>query len=216
MAAPLRLTVLITALTRLLLDVLTVRAPHLPSAARGPGPAHAVGPARDPATRPPLHPHRRRPVAGSALHSGPAEPRPAHSRARGARMTDPTPTPGAEPHGREETRPFAAPAPPQHPRAAEPAGPGPAAARAAGARATRRSKVVTGAAAAGLLAVGVAVGVVVGQATAGWAAADTGSSTVTVPDDGGSGRYGTPPDGGMHPGGGPGDIAPPDGSTDDG
>src|SRR4051795_3125740 len=112
MAAPLRLTVLITALTRLLLDVLTVRAPHLPSATRGPGPAHAVGPAPDPATRPPPHPHRRRPVAGGALHSGSAEPRPAHPRARGAPMSDPPPTPGAEPQGREETRPLRCPPPP--------------------------------------------------------------------------------------------------------
>jgi len=132
-------------------------------------------------------------------------------------MTDPTPTPGVEPQGREETRPFAAPAPPQQPVVAEPAGPGTATAPAAGGRATRRSKVVTGAAATGLLAVGVAVGVIVGQTTAGSAAADTGSSTtVTVPDGGSSCRYGTPPDGGMRPGGGRGDLTPPDGSTDDG
>ena len=123
-------------------------------------------------------------------------------------MTEPTPPRGAQPQppvpGRDETRPFQAP---------QEAPPG-----AAQVPASRRGKVLVGTAAAGLLGVGVAVGVVVGQATAGTAAADTGTSTTqTVPGDGGPGRYGTPPDGGTGgmPGG-RGDLTPPDGSTDDG
>ena len=129
-------------------------------------------------------------------------------------MTDPTPPRGSEPEhtGREETAAFAAPLPPQQSGYAETAAP---AEPVAVAPAPRRGRVLMGAAAAGLLAVGVAVGVIVGQATAGSAAADTGTST-TVPD-GCTGRYGTPPDGGtggMPPGmGGRGGFDP-DGTTD--
>jgi hypothetical protein len=126
-------------------------------------------------------------------------------------MTEPTPPRGPA-DDRAETRPFAAPVPPQQP---PPAGPVPAEPRAAAARTDRRGRLVMGAAAAGLLAVGVAVGVVVGQATAGSAAADTGSTVQPVPGDGPDGQYGTPPDGRAGRGG-PGDFAPPDGTTDDG
>jgi hypothetical protein len=113
-------------------------------------------------------------------------------------MTDPTPPRGSEPEhtGREETAAFAAPLPPQQPGYAETAAP---AEPVAVAPAPRRGRVLMGAAAAGLLAVGVVVGVIVGQATAGSAAADTGTST-TVPD-GSTGQYGTPPDDGRFPGG---------------
>jgi len=146
-------------------------------------------------------------------------------------MTDPTPPRGPEPQqpvpGRDETRPFAASVPPQPGAAQAPAtGQAPAGAEAPGtaqhavpaAPATsRRGRVGMGAAALGLLGVGVAVGVVVGQATADPAAADTGTSTTQTVPGGGPGQYGTPPDGGMGgmPGG-RGDVTPPDGSTDDG
>jgi hypothetical protein len=134
-------------------------------------------------------------------------------------MTDPTPPRGSDPEhtGRAETAAFAAPLPPQQPAYAETAAP---AEPVTAAPAPRRGRVLMGAAAAGLLAVGVAVGVIVGQATAGSAAADTGTST-TVPD-GSTGQYGTPPDGGMGgmpPGmGGRGgfDADGDDGTTDDG
>jgi hypothetical protein len=126
-------------------------------------------------------------------------------------MTEPTPPWG--PVDGAETRPFAASVPPQQPAPADPV---PAEPPAAAAQTDRRGRLVMGAAAAGLLAVGVAVGVVVGQATAGSAAADTGSSTVQpVPGDGPDGQYGTPPDGRAGRGG-PGGFAPPDGTTDDG
>jgi hypothetical protein len=109
-------------------------------------------------------------------------------------MSEPTPPRGSDPQqpasGREETRPFTAPVPPQQPVAAgpvtvaEPASPDPA----------RRRTLRMGAAAAGLLGVGVVVGVIVGQATADPAAAS--STTQTAPDGTGQ-QYGTPPDGGM-------------------
>jgi hypothetical protein len=146
-------------------------------------------------------------------------------------MSEPTPPRGSEPEqpavDRAETHSFAAPMPPQQPPAA--AGPAPAAA--VPAPAPRRSKLLMGAAAAGLLGVGVVVGVVVGQATAGSAAADPGSSTTQVGPGGsgldGSQQYGTPPDGGLggHPGGrgdfgtqvpGGTDGGTPDGTTDGG
>lgn len=81
----------------------------------------------------------------------------------------------------------------------------------------RRRRLLTGLAAAALLGVGVVVGVVVGQATAGTAAADTGS-TSDVPVPGGTlpdatQQYGGGP-GGMPPGGTGGFGGPP-GSTDD-
>jgi hypothetical protein len=128
-------------------------------------------------------------------------------------MTEPTLPRGSEPEQPatrgEETHAFAAPVPPQQPLRAEvPPAQAPAPRR-------RGGKVLMGAAAAGLLAVGVAVGVVVGQATAGSAAADTGSST-SVTDD--TGRSGTPPDGGWMPGGGHGGFDPDgdDGTADSG
>ena len=118
-------------------------------------------------------------------------------------MSAPTPPERSEPH---ETRAFAAPVPP----AAEPVPVAPRPVR------TRRSSLLMGAAAAGLLAVGVVVGVVVGQATAGSAAADTGSTTQQV----GPGQYGTPPDGAFPGGqgrpGGHGLDAAPDGTTPNG
>jgi hypothetical protein len=123
-------------------------------------------------------------------------------------MSEPTPPHGSGPDRREETRAFAAPVPPQQPTDVGPAAPTATATAGAG---TRRGTLVMGAAAVGLLAVGVAVGVVVGQATAGSAAADTGSvTTQTVPGDGSGG---TPPDGGWQHDGGRGDFAPPDGTT---
>lgn len=118
-------------------------------------------------------------------------------------MSEPTPP---EP---QETRSFAAPVPPQTEPTPAPTGP----------RRSRRRTLLMGGAAAGLLTVGVAVGVVVGQATAGSAAADTGSTTEQV----GPGSDGTPPDG-MVPGGrggfghdpdGDDGTTPDDGSTDD-
>ena len=97
---------------------------------------------------------------------------------------------------------------------------------------TRRSRVLMAAAAAGLLAVGVVVGLVVGQATAGTASAGdldpATSQTVpgTVPDDGSG--YGSLPGGGTggmpqggrggtgRLGGVPGQGAPDGGGTTDG
>jgi hypothetical protein len=154
-------------------------------------------------------------------------------------MSEPTPPRGSDHQqpgaGREETRAFAAPVPPQRPApgatpADNPAG-HPAAAGAVGPTtpitttpSPRRGRLLMGAAAAGLLGAGVVVGVVVGQATAGSAAADTGSSTTrTVPGSGGLDGYGTPPDGGAGgmPPGGFGDrgrfgMPDDDGTTDDG
>jgi hypothetical protein len=143
-------------------------------------------------------------------------------------MSEPTPPHGSEPGqptaGRAETRPFAAPLPPQQPAgAAESAS---AASIPTGGSTPRRSTLLMGVAAAGLLGVGVVVGVVVGQATAGSAAADTGSATSPTAPEGGQ-QYGTPPDGGMggRPGGMGGgrvEVGPPvpggtdDGTTDDG
>src|SRR3954467_7989859 len=75
MAAPLRLTVLITALTRLLLDVLTVRAPHLPGSRghRCRTCCRTRGTDGHPAR---FHPHRSRPVADASGHSGVADSSP--------------------------------------------------------------------------------------------------------------------------------------------
>jgi hypothetical protein len=128
-------------------------------------------------------------------------------------MSEPTPPRGSEPQQppteREETRPFAAPVPPQQPTAADGAGIAtPARPPAATTARTRRDTLLMGAAAVGLLSVGVVVGVVIGQATAGSAAAGTSSSTIQPGPGGsgfdGSGQYGTPSDGrmgGMPPGG---------------
>jgi hypothetical protein len=124
-------------------------------------------------------------------------------------MSEPPPPRGSDPQqpatGRAETRRFAAPVPPEQPVAAEPATPTGTPAQAS---TRRRSALRTGAAAAGLLGVGVVVGVIVGQVTADSASAGTTSSTSrTAPDGTGGGQqYGTPPDGrrgGMPPGLGP-------------
>jgi hypothetical protein len=104
----------------------------------------------------------------------------------------------------EPTRPFAAPGP--EPAAAPPPAP-------AAGRRTRRGSVLMGAAAAGLLGVGVAVGVVIGQVTAEPASADPGTVSSTfpegVPQDGGH-------TGGMPPGGTGGFGTRPDDGTTDG
>ena len=87
----------------------------------------------------------------------------------------------------------------------------------------RRTRALLASAGAGLLAVGVVVGLVVGQATAGTASAGTGaaqpSTGATVPGDG----YGVAPDGGTLPPGGRGGMrvpggggVPGGGATDDG
>ena len=112
---------------------------------------------------------------------------------------------------RDETAAFpTAPVPPPAPVGAVPAAPP-----------TRRSRALVGAAAAGLLAVGVVVGLVVGQATAGTASAGDVSPTVeqTVPGDGSG--YGSAPDGGVLPPGARGGTGRPgrvpgQGSTDGG
>ena len=94
MAAPVRLTVLTAAFTRLLLDVLTGARSSPSRAIAVPGPAHAVGPGAG------CRPRRAAPIL-----TGPAA---AMSEPTGARRSDPQP-PAAE---RGDTRPFAAPVPP--------------------------------------------------------------------------------------------------------
>src|SRR3954470_23476866 len=178
MAAPVRLTVVRVAFTRLLLDVLT----YAPL---------RWGPSSCP-TRRPSSQFRPSGRSSRTQHRGRRCP-PEEPRARGAHaMTEPT-------------RPFAAPVP--EPAAAAPPTP-------AAGRRTRRGSVRMGAAAAGLLGVGVAVGVVIGQATAEPASAGTGTVSSTfpegVPQDGG-GRMG-----GMPPGGTGGFGTRPDGGTTDG
>jgi hypothetical protein len=115
-----------------------------------------------------------------------------------------------------------------HPGSAAEPGPGATGTPDAASGVGRRGRALLAAGAAGLLGVGVVIGVVVGQATAGTAAADTGS-TVTQPGtttDGSVPGYGSVPDGGggfgrfggMPPGMGAMPSAPdgtlPDGSTD--
>ena len=87
----------------------------------------------------------------------------------------------------------------------------------------RRTRALLASAGAGLLAVGVVVGLVVGQATAGTASAGDVSPTVeqTVPGDGDGSGYGSAPDGGVLPPGARGGTGRPgrvpgQGSTDGG
>ena len=124
-------------------------------------------------------------------------------------MSQPTGPAGTDPQqpgpARAETSAFpAAPAPAPAPPVVDAPPVGPAHAAVAP---TRRGRVLMGAAGAGLLAVGVVVGLVVGQATAGTASAGdlTPSTSQTVPgavpDDGSGQGYGSMPGGGPGHGG---------------
>src|SRR3954469_8207104 len=100
MAAPVRLTVVRLAFTRLLLDVLTVRAPHFPATGVT-GAAHAVGLAERSATRPGSLLARHPPDGGDST-TWAADEFPRRVRSGGVRPRTQGPQPPAGPARPEE------------------------------------------------------------------------------------------------------------------